>query len=618
MTDYITVLLTIITVINSALGLLILFSPGKHASSRIYSFIMLTTLLWIFSIIFYRQASPENIVWWTKALYTSATLIASTFLFFTYLFPVKDSFSWKKKLLVVLPNLAIVFLVIFGKSIIVDASVNPDGENIIIFGKLYILYAVYILVYFNYAFYRLFDKYKTLTEVYQKRQALFFLTGYFISAFIAFATNLILPWFGYFGLNWLGQVSTVFIVVFATYAIIRHQLFNIKAIAAELFIGVLWIFLIIRIILGTNAQEKILNSGLLAICIVIGVFLIRGINNEVKAREKIEKLANDLSIANERLKELDGQKNEFVSVASHQLRGPLTAVKGYASMILEGDFGELVPSVREAVEKIYKSTQDLVVVVGDYLDVSRIEQGRMQYDFSNFDLKELVQTVANELRPNVEKANLTMTFDSTPGVLYMVNADKGKIKQVISNLIDNSIKYTPKGGIHIWLSPKKDTDTNSRKVLISISDTGVGIHPEVIPKLFAKFTRAPNASETNILGTGLGLYVAKKMIEVHNGRVWAESPGPGKGSTFFIELDLADPKDEGNTDEVAVPNQIKSPVVTVDPKIADSSVQMPSPAIVPTIDPIRPPVPGVEPKPYIPPPQVKKIFPSNPDKLIRL
>jgi signal transduction histidine kinase len=115
----------------------------------------------------------------------------------------------------------------------------------------------------------------------------------------------------------------------------------------------------------------------------------------------------------------------------------------------------------------------------------------------------------------------------------MVNADKGKIKQVLGNIIDNSIKYTPTGGIHVWITAK----IPEKKILISISDTGVGIHPEVLPKLFAKFTRAPDASKTNILGTGLGLYVAKKMIEAHHGRIWAESAGPGKGSTFFVELD---------------------------------------------------------------------------------
>ncbi len=324
------------------------------------------------------------------------------------------------------------------------------------------------------------------------------------------------------------------------YGILKHQLFNVKIITTQFITFGLWIFILIRAFLSESSKDFVLNSGLLLISILFGIILIKNVQKEIENREKIEKLAADLSLSNDRLKELDSQKNEFVSMASHQLRGPLTAIKGYASMILEGDFGELLPAVKDAMDKIYKSTQDLVVVVGDYLDVSRIEQGRMQYDFSNFDLKELVQSVVNELKPNVGNAHLTLAFDSTPGILYMVNADKGKIKQVIGNIVDNSIKYTPSGGIHIWLVPKPNG-----KALISISDTGVGIHPDVMPKLFAKFTRAPDASKTNILGTGLGLYVAKKMIEAHHGRIWAESPGSGKGSTFFIELDLLSESDEG-------------------------------------------------------------------------
>ncbi len=317
------------------------------------------------------------------------------------------------------------------------------------------------------------------------------------------------------------------------YGILKHQLFDVKIITTQFITFGLWIFILLRTFLSETSKDFFLNFGLLSISIIFGIFLIKSVKKEIQNRERIEKLAVDLSSANDRLKELDQQKNEFVSMASHQLRGPLTAVKGYGSMLLEGDFGELQPMVKEAVEKIYKSTQDLVVVVGDYLDVSRIEQGRMQYDFSTFDLKELVTMVVGELKPVAEKSKLTLDFDITPNMSYMINADKGKIKQVIGNLIDNSIKYTPSGGIHVWITAKPQ----EKKVLVSISDTGVGIHPDVMPKLFAKFTRAPDASETNILGTGLGLYVAKKMIEAHHGRVWAESAGPGKGSTFFIELD---------------------------------------------------------------------------------
>jgi signal transduction histidine kinase len=201
-------------------------------------------------------------------------------------------------------------------------------------------------------------------------------------------------------------------------------------------------------------------------------------------------------------------------------------------MLLDGDFGPVEGEVKDAITKVYASTNDLVVLVGDYLDVSRIEQGRMQYDFSTFDLRDLAGTVVTELRPNIEKAKLQLDFDYDSEGEFRVNADQGKIKQVVSNLIDNSVKYTPKGSIHVWL-----THTAPGKVTLSISDTGVGIHPEVLPRLFEKFTRAPDASKTNIMGTGLGLYVAKKMVEAHHGRIWAESAGVGKGSSFFIELD---------------------------------------------------------------------------------
>ena len=116
-----------------------------------------------------------------------------------------------------------------------------------------------------------------------------------------------------------------------------------------------------------------------------------------------------------------------------------------------------------------------------------------------------------------------------------VNADIDKLKQVIENLIDNSIKYTPKGNIIVSLSK----DINNRKVLFSVKDNGVGISNEVMPKLFSKFVRADNANKQNIYGTGLGLFIAKEITTAHKGKIWAESDGDGKGSTFFLELDMA-------------------------------------------------------------------------------
>jgi len=222
-------------------------------------------------------------------------------------------------------------------------------------------------------------------------------------------------------------------------------------------------------------------------------------------------------------------KSEFLSLATHQIRAPLTAVKGYASLILEGDYGEVSDGVRNAVKIIGQSCENLVVIVNEFLDISRIEQGRMKYTLTNFDMKAVAVEILEELKPNIEHAGLTYDFHADEGE-YVVNADQGKLRQVVGNLIDNAIKYTPTGGMSV--SIRKEGNA----VHFSIKDTGIGISAEDIPKLFNKFTRAKDANKQNVIGTGLGLYVAKQMLEAQGGKIWIESEGVGKGTTFIVEL----------------------------------------------------------------------------------
>lgn len=241
-----------------------------------------------------------------------------------------------------------------------------------------------------------------------------------------------------------------------------------------------------------------------------------------------------LEDANSRLKELDQLKTEFISLATHQIRAPLTAIKGYISLIREGDYGDVSKEVDSALGVVSESTNNLVTIVGDFLDVSRIEQNRMKYDFTDFNVSDLVQQVITEYKPNVDRRGLALHFTRDQNDESFVHADHGKLKQIFGNILDNSIKYTQQGSIDVSVTKKDD------RILIKVADTGVGIPQNTIPKLFQKFTRASNANEANILGTGLGLYVAKQMIEAHQGRIWAESEGPGKGSQFYIELKAMD------------------------------------------------------------------------------
>ncbi|HAO64984.1 TPA: hypothetical protein DCQ44_03320 [Candidatus Taylorbacteria bacterium] len=215
-------------------------------------------------------------------------------------------------------------------------------------------------------------------------------------------------------------------------------------------------------------------------------------------------------------------------------RGPLGAIKGYASLMLEGDYGQVPKEFIEPLDIIFRSTDTLTKTVSDFLDVSRIEQGEMKFYLKNFDVATLVDEVVNEQRLNFKKNNLELRLKSEKGE-YIVHEDKAKLKQVLINLVDNSNKYTKAGWIEIGL--KK---TNENKLLFSVKDSGVGISKETLPLLFKKFSRAQDAQGSNILGTGLGLYVAKKLIEAKGGRIWAESEGKGKGSQFYVELNLAE------------------------------------------------------------------------------
>lgn len=331
-----------------------------------------------------------------------------------------------------------------------------------------------------------------------------------------------------------GNYLVIFYIVFMVYGVIRYKMLSAKVISAQLFSTALGLVAIFNLLRSDSFSDGILNLFIFVLVILFSLLLVSSVNTEVKARQHIETLAQDLEKANIRLTELDRQKSEFVSFATHQLRAPLTAMKGYSSLLLDGDMGHLPEQARQGVSRIYDSTNTLVSIVNDYLNVSRIELGAMKFSFDTVDLKALVQDTLAELGPNIEKSKLAVNLTVAPGENdFRLKADRDKLKQVVMNILDNSIKYTPKGKIDIELW----RDKARNKLMISIKDTGVGIPGGVLPKLFQKFSRADNASKTNIRGTGLGLYVAKQMVEAHHGTIKAESEGEGKGSTFTIELE---------------------------------------------------------------------------------
>ena len=248
----------------------------------------------------------------------------------------------------------------------------------------------------------------------------------------------------------------------------------------------------------------------------------------------LENTSLQLQEANEKLKALDKLKNEFVSVASHELRTPMTAIKSYLWMALNDKGGPLNEKQRYYVERGYNSVDRLIRLVNDMLNISRIESGRMTIEFQSVDLITLTEEVVEEVLPRAKELGVTLVVQKTDS-LPSVFADPDKIKEVLFNLIGNSLKFTPNGGSITISFIKKNGFVQT-----SVTDTGAGISAEDKNKLFQKFGLLPGSYITNqtstSMGTGLGLFICRSIIELHHGEIKAESEGRGKGSTFIFTL----------------------------------------------------------------------------------
>lgn len=253
---------------------------------------------------------------------------------------------------------------------------------------------------------------------------------------------------------------------------------------------------------------------------------------EEKVKERTEELTN----ANNELRKLDEQKSDFISIASHQLRTPLTVIKGYISLIFEKSFGVLPEYLKEPLTRVHISNDRLIHLVNDLLDLSRIERGKMTYVFQKGSLIAVVEEVYKEFREAAKQKNLVFTLRKPERSLPNVNLDPQKIKEVLINLIDNALHYTKEGSVVVVVAH----DPERKVIRVAVTDTGIGLNPDDIRHIFVKFSRMENAKQVSSEGAGLGLYVAKLIIEDHKGKIWAESEGHTKGSTFTFELPAID------------------------------------------------------------------------------
>ncbi|PIX10810.1 hypothetical protein COZ73_04690 [Candidatus Falkowbacteria bacterium CG_4_8_14_3_um_filter_36_11] len=226
----------------------------------------------------------------------------------------------------------------------------------------------------------------------------------------------------------------------------------------------------------------------------------------------------DYAILYKKIKEVDKMKDEFISVASHELRTPVTGIRGYISMILEGSMGKTNKRITDSLKLVEDATKRLAVLVDDLLNVSRIEQGRMKIISKPVNIKNIIEDTIKELKIQADEKNLSLKFITHDNNFPLINIDNDRLKQVLINLIGNAIKYTPQGSVKII------TEEKDNKILeLRIKDTGIGMSTDDRERLFEKFYRVQNERTKNITGTGLGLWITKRLVELMGGKIKVDS-----------------------------------------------------------------------------------------------
>lgn len=248
---------------------------------------------------------------------------------------------------------------------------------------------------------------------------------------------------------------------------------------------------------------------------------------------EVKRATNRLRKINKQLRKFDKAKSEFISIASHQLRTPLSIIKGYISLILDKNYGTVNKKLKIPLQQVYDSNQKMIDLVDDLLNISRIESNRIIFNFKKIKLENLVKQTIAEFEAAMQEKKLRLKFEYEQN-MPAIKIDEMKIKEVLTNLLDNAIKYTDYGDISINLKMAKNK--TKEFLILSITDTGSGIHKEDLPFIFQKFARGNKISLINTEGIGLGLYICKKIIEAHKGKIGVKSSGKNKGSEFFIKL----------------------------------------------------------------------------------
>lgn len=521
-------------VANLIPGVIVFLRKEKRDVHTLYFLVSIVCAVWAISpALFTLTDSRVMAEAYISFFYLTGTVIELAIFYFSLAFTAKGRIPVSWVLFFALIPVLVFFLII-SQDIFHFGLQNPNTigwDYTVAFVPAVVItcFAVFQEAMICLVFFKYFSSSAGIYRYYRKRVLMLAI----VAAGVPLLTNGILPLFmGNFAFFYVGPLLSVPAMFYLGYILIQSEQKDAKLFWVKVFFGLIVLVLGIGLFLSKNTTDFLFRAVLLVFQCITGSFLFWGVKKETESSEQIDDMMDEVKLKNEQLRSLNKRNSAFITTTANQLRDPLSGIRWHSASVLNGVYGEVPEHAREYVERILEASKRLIVIVDDFLSLRKIERKEMYYDFVLFDMKKLAKEVTEEMEKFASEYGSKLTLHDDDSDSYELTGDKGKLRQVISNLIDNAIKYSDGGPVDVTV------ERDGENVIVSVKDSGIGMAKEEADLLFQKFSRTTGAKKINTTGSGLGLYIAREMIEAHHGIIWAESAGEGEGSTFRFRVPM--------------------------------------------------------------------------------
>jgi len=510
------------------LGMWVFFEQRHDPRNVTLSGMLVGAALWSLAFLLWRISTDrQQAVFWLRTLFFAGSVLPVLFFLFAFSFVRGKLPPPAVQAALFLPSVPLFWIAYFTTLLIKpDAGVAPVsfGVGRVVFAAHFAAFVIAALVIFFLALRRQKDI--------NRRKSALVLIGGVVSFAVVFAALFTIGLTDNAVAFWVGNVALLIGMLIIGYGAMRERLIlDIRVVSVEVFILVVLFAVIADVAMSRGVVDLTLRLIILIVLIFYGVLTSRAMVREVQHLRQMQAVMEHLTQMNGQLIEADRAKTRFVSFASHQFRAPLGGMRSYMDMLQNGDFGPINDKQKEIVRLNAGVLGQLLQTIESFLNVTKIELGKLELFRCDMNLRELIDRVIRGVAPLAANKKLVIETDIQPS-LRIVYCDSGKIYHVLTNLIDNAIKYTPSGKIAVSAAQE------GKDIVVKVKDTGIGLEPQDISRLFESFQRGLAGVTLNQDGSGLGLFIVKNIVEAHGGHVLVESPGKGQGSTFGFTLPI--------------------------------------------------------------------------------